>query len=166
MGHERPDDRARLAATLPRRRVVDGFEQAEPAGQPIRGKPLQVVARRFRRHHQRERRRVRRDDQIFAQSTFQTQTGHTEGPILIIEMDVDGVVAAFRDAPRYPTFSSILYLPCHSRGAGLIEQCIFVGRHHQQRHEVLEHRAAPRQQNRLSARGGEQATQGEPAFLR
>ena len=131
MGHERPDDRARLAATLPRRRVVDGFEQAEPAGEPIRGKTLQVEACGLGRHHQRKRRRVRRHDQIFAQSAFQTQIGHTERAILIIEMDVDGVVPAFRNAPRHAAFPSILDLPLDRRDTGLIEQCILVGRHHQ-----------------------------------
>ena len=43
---------------------------------------------------------------------------------------------------------------------------ILVGRHHQQRHQVFEHRAAPCQQNRLAARGREQTAQREPAFLR
>ena len=39
----------------------------------------------------------------------------------------------------------------HRRLAGLVEQRVFVGRHHQERHEVLEHRAAPRKENRFAA---------------
>ena len=66
---------------------------------PIRGETLQIEARRLGRDHQGKRRRVRRHDQILAQSAFQAQTGDAEGAILIVEMDIDGVVAALRHCP-------------------------------------------------------------------
>ncbi len=164
--HVRSDHRARFPATLPRRRVVDGLEQAQVAGQPAAGETLQVEARRFRSHHQREGRRVGRNHQIRGESAFQAQPGNPEGAVLVIGVDIDRVVAALRHPPGNTALPPILDLSLHRGHIRLIEQRVLVGRHHQERHEVLEHRAAPRQQDRLSAGRGEQPPQREPAFLR
>ena len=80
-------------------------------------------------------------------------------------MDVDSVVAALRHPPRHAALLAILDLSLHRGSVGLVEQGIFVRRHYQQWHEVFEHRAAPRQQHRLSACGGEKTTEREPGFL-
>ena len=164
--HVRPDDRARLAAPLPRRRVVDGLVQAEPSGQAAAGETLQIETRRFRRDHQGQRRRVRRHDQVVAKPALQTQPGNPERAVLVVLVHVDGVVAALRHSPWHPALPAILDLPLHRCAIGLIEQRIFIGRHHQQRHQILEHRAAPRQQDRLAAPGRQQSPQRKPAFLR
>ena len=81
-------------------------------------------------------------------------------------MDVNGVVAALRHSPRHAALPSVFDLPLHGCCASLIEQGILVGRHHQQRHQVLEHRAAPRQQDRVTAYSGQQTPEGEPTLLR
>ena len=81
-------------------------------------------------------------------------------------MHVDRVVAGFRNAPGDAALLAILDLPVHYRLIGLVEQRVCVGGHHQQRHEVLEHRAAPRQERRLAPGDDQQASQGKPAFLR
>ena len=80
-------------------------------------------------------------------------------------MSIRGVVSRFRNAPRNAALAAILNLPVDDRLIRLVEQCVLVGRHHEQRHQVLEHRAAPRQQRLLTVRGGEQSPQREPVFL-
>ena len=130
------------------------------------GEPLQILARRLRRHHQRERRGVRRDDQILGQSALEPQAGHAERAVLVVERRIDRVVAGLRHAPRHAALPAVLDLPLHRRPIGLVEQRVLVGGHHQQRHQVLEHRAAPRQQHRLATGAREQAPEGEPALLR
>ena len=127
---------------------------------------MQVQAGRLRRHHQRQHRGVGRDDQVLGEPALQPQSGHAEGAVLVVEMRVHRVVAGFRHAPWHAALLAVLDLPRHRRLGGLVEQRVLVGRHHQLRHQVLEHRAAPRQQDRLAAGGGQQAPQGEPALLR
>ncbi len=166
MRHVRADDRARLPARNARRRVVDRLEEAEAAGQAVGGEALQVAAGGFRRDHQRKGRSVRRDDQVLREPALQPQPRHAERAVLVVETRVDGVVAGLRDAPRHATLAAIGDLPVDGRTAGLVEQRALVGGHHEERHQVLEHRAAPGQQHRLPARRREQASQREPVLLR
>ena len=165
MGHVRPDHGARLPAGQPRRSVVDRFIEAVFSLQPFSGDSLQIPACLLGRHHQGERRGIRRNDQILSEPAFEAQAGHAKRPVLIVETNVDHVVAGFRTAPRYPAALPILDLPLHRRPVGLVEQRVFVVRHHEKRHEILKHRTAPRKENRLSAGSGEQASQGKPALL-
>ena len=81
-------------------------------------------------------------------------------------MRVHGVVAALGNAPGHAALLAILDLAFHRSLGRLVEQGTFVVRHHQVRHQVLEHRAAPRQQHRRSPRGSKQATEREPSLLR
>ena len=76
------------------------------------------------------------------------------------------MITAFRNAPRHRALFPILDLPGHRRFTGLIEQRVIVGRHHQERHQVFEHRTAPGEQDRFSTGGREQTPQGKPALLR
>ena len=155
-----------LPARQARRRVVDRLVQAESSGEPVGGEPLQVEARRLGRHHQRERRGVGRDDEILRESALQPEAGHAEGAVLVVEARVDRVVAGFRDAPGHAALLPVGDLPLHRRATGLVEQRVVVRRHHQQRHQVLEHRAAPRQEHRSPPGGREQAPEREPVLLR
>ena len=166
MGHERAQQRARLPAPLAGRRVVDGLEEAEPAQRPFGGEALQIQAGRLGRHHQRHHRGIGRDHQILGQAALESQARHAEGAVLVIELGVDRVVAGFRHAPGHAALLAVLDLSRHRRLAGLVEQRVLVARHHQQRHQVLEHRAAPGQQRRCAGGAGQQAAQGEPAVLR
>ena len=100
--HERPDHGARLTAGLARRRVVDGFIEAVSSLKPAVGESLQIEARLLGHHHQRQCRRVRCDDQILGQPSSEPQAGYAKRAVLIVEMDVNRIVAGFRNAPGTP----------------------------------------------------------------
>ena len=61
--------------------------------------------------------------------------------------------------------AAVLDLPVDHAAVGLIEDGVLVSGHDQERHEVLEHRAAPGQERRLAHRRGEQSAQAEPVLL-
>ena len=166
MRHERADQHAVLAARQSRGRVVDRLVKTESAQTLLGCQPLQILAGRFRRHHQREHAGVRRDHQILREPAFQPQPGHAECAVLIIELRIDGVVTAFGDAPRHAAMGCIIDLAFDRRLRGLVEQRVLVTRHHQLRHQVFEHRAAPRQQHRLAVGRAELAAEREPGLLR
>ncbi len=156
----------RLTAPLAGRRVIDGFEKAVFPDEPLIGHALHIQAGRFRRHHQGQCRGIGGDHQILGQPALESQPRHPEGAVLVVEMDIDRVVARFGNAPRHAALLAVFDLPGDRRLAGLVEQGVGVIGHDQQRHQVLEHRAAPRQQRRLAAGPGEQTAEREPALLR
>ena len=164
--HERPNHDARLSARQTRGGVIYGFVKTEFSCQPFCGKSLQIQARFFRRDHQRQCRRIGRDHQIIGKAAFEPQARYTECTILVVKRGVDRVVATFGYAPRHISLRSIGNVPGHGRVAGAVQQRVLKRRHDQQRHQVLEHRTAPRQQCRISPGLGKQTTQGKPAFLR
>ncbi|MBF8260466.1 MAG: hypothetical protein HW377_2840, partial [Actinobacteria bacterium] len=166
MGHEGPDDRARLPATLPGRGVVDRLEKSVFPEELLVPEPLQIPARLLGGHHQRESGRIRRYDQVRPQPALEPEAGHSERAVLVVETDVDHVVAGFRHPPRHVALLPVLDLPHHRRLAGPVEQRVLVRRHHQERHEVLEHRPAPRKEDRFPPGCGEKAPKGEPGLLR
>jgi hypothetical protein len=166
MGHEGADHGARLPARQPRWRVVDGLVEAEGAGQPGGGEPLQIRTGGLGRHHQRQRRRIGGDHQILRQPALEPEPRDAEGAVLVVELGVDAVVAGLRDAPGHAALLAVGDLPGHRRAVGLVEQGVVVARHHQQRHQVLEHRAAPGQERGVAGGAGQQAAEGEPALLR
>ena len=148
------------------RRVVDRLVEAELPREPLCRKPLQVRARLLGRHHQGQGRRVRRDDQVVGEAAFQAEARHSERAVLIGEPRVEQVVARLGNPPRDAATLRVLDLAPDRRLAGLVEQGVVVARHDDERHQVLEHRAAPRQQDRLPRRGRQQAPEREPALLR
>ena len=165
MRHERAHDLARLAARQTRRRVVDRLVKPEATCRAVRSQALQVRARRFRSHHQRQGARVRRDDDILGETALQSQSGHAERPVLIVAIGIDRVVPRFGHAPRHADLLAVRHLQRHRRLAGRIEQRAGIRRHDQQWHQVLEHRAAPGQEDRPLPDAGEQASQRKPALL-
>ena len=142
--HERADRYRRLRARQPRRRVIDRFVKTVAAFGADRRQPLQVHRRRLGRDHQGHHRCVRRNDDIVAQSAFQPDAGDAERAVLVVERRVDRVIAGLRHPPRNVAFGAVSNLPRDRCVIGLVEQRVSVSRHHQQRHQVLEHRAAPR----------------------
>ena len=159
MRHERSDGDARLVRRQTRGRVIDRFVETVSALASLGREPLQIFTRFPRRDHQRHRGGVGRDHQVLGQAPFQAQTRHAKGAVLIVQMDIGPVVAGFGDAPRHAARFPVLDLLLDGRFAGVIEQGVFIVRHHQQRHQILEHRPAPGNQDRLAARRDEQTAQ-------
>ena len=166
MRHERTDHRSILAARQARRSEVDRFVESECAAVTCGGHALQVRAGLFRGDHQGQRGCIRRDHQILGKAAFEAETRHAECAVLVVELGVEHVVARFRHAPRHVALAAVVDLPRDRRSHRGIEQGVVEARHHQLRHQVFEHRAAPRQQHRLSISASQLAAEREPAFLR
>ncbi|MNV22381.1 hypothetical protein D3C71_1133510 [compost metagenome] len=166
MGHEGTHHHVILPGRHAGGRVIDGLIEAELTTEAGGIQALQVLAGCFRRHHQRHHAGVRRNHQVLAQAALQTQAGHTEGAVLVVHARVHGVVAGLGDAPRNVVKRAVCNLRFHGVLRCLVQQRVRVARHHQLRHQVLEHRAAPRQQRRIAVDLGQQASECEPGFLR
>lgn len=149
-----------------RRRVINRFVETElPAkSQPMQ--PLQIATRRIRFDHQRHCAGVRRDHQILAQAALESEPRHSKGAVLVIALRIYRVVAGFGYAPGHIARHAIPDLRLHCAAHRAMQQRLRVAWHHQIRHQILEHRAAPRQQRRLAACIGQRAPEGEPALLR
>ncbi|MNS90192.1 hypothetical protein D3C72_1242310 [compost metagenome] len=85
---------------------------------------------------------------------------------MIVQTGVDRVVAGFGNPPRHVALASVIDLRLDDGVVGLVKQGVRVVRHDQERHQVLEHRAAPRQQHGLAGHHAQLAAQGEPVLLR
>ena len=113
-----------------------------------------------------ERGRVRRDDQIVGEAALAAQAGHAERLVLIVAGAIGERVRRLGNAPRHAALAAVLDLPPHAGAAALIEQRAGKAAHQQQRHQVLEHRAAPRHQRGAAVDVGHQPSQVEPVMLR
>ena len=164
--HEQPHERERLAVRQPRGRVVDRLVEAVAALRAEVEQPLKVRARLFRRDHQRHRRRVGCDDQIVGEAALEAEARHAEGAVLVVEMGVRRVVAGLGDAPGDAPLRAVLDLAPDDGLVGPVKQGFVVGRHDDERHQVLEHGPAPGEKDGVGAGGRHEATEGEPVLLR
>ena len=130
------------------------------------GERLEVLRRGRRRHEARQGGGVRRDNEIRRQAALQAKARYAEGAILVVALAIDEGIRRFRNAPGHATLPAVLDLAAHARAAALIEQCAREAAHEQLRHQVLEHRAAPRHQRGASIDVGHQPTKVEPVVLR
>ena len=146
--------------------VIHRFVKAVRAETAFPAKTAKVAARPLGVHHQRHRAGVGRDDQIVGQTPFESQSRNAECPVLIVQVRIGLVIPGLRNAPRHATLAPVFDLPPHHRVIGLVQQRVLVGRHDQQRHQVLEHRSAPGEQRHSAAGVGQSAAQAEPVLLR
>ena len=166
MRHERPHHRATLPSGNPRGRVVHRLVEAVASHHAVIREPLDILTGGFWIDHQGHDRGVRRHHKIVSQSALKAQAWNAKCAILIIQMRVGHVVAGLGGSPRHASLVAILHLPRHHRAVGLIEQRFVVCGHHQQRHQVFKHRAAPGKQRRSPSRRRQISSQGEPCLLR
>ncbi len=110
--------------------------------------------------------RVRRDHEVVAQTALQSQAGHAERFVLIGAVAIDDVVRAFRDAPRHAMLFAVPDLSLHGHPARLVEQGFGVAAHDEERHQVLEHRRAPREECRHAVHARHRAAKPEPVRFR
>ena len=147
--HERAHYGAGLSSPQPHRRIVHGLVEPKLAQYFFCSKPLEIGAGGFRRNHQRQHAGIGRDNHILAQATLQSQAGNAESPVLVVEMRCPRRYSRIRICPRHAAFPAILDLAVDRSLVGLVEKCVVEGGHNQQRHEVLEHRSAPRYESSL-----------------
>ncbi len=166
VGHVAADQGKLLAGGYSAGSVVGGLVEAVSPEEPSCGHRFQVGAGGARVDHQGQDRGIGRHDQIIVQPLLESQSRDAEGPVLVGLLRVELAVATFGDAPRHPLPPSIANLPRDRLAAGLFEQGRVVVGHEQQRHQVLEHGAAPGYEHGGSAARGELAPQMEPVLKR
>ena len=166
MRHVILERRAFLAAGHACRREINRLIEPVSALVAAFSQCFQIPARLQWGHHQRQNRRVGCDDQIVGETALEAQPRHTECAILINALGVGHIVARLGNAPRHSALAAVFDLAGHDCPVGLIEQRALIGRHHEQRHQILEHRAAPRQQRHRAVVGGQLPAQGKPMLLR
>ena len=166
VGHPRANEHERFARGRAQagRRPVQGFVQPEAAEGAVRHQPLEIPGGRLRRHHQGHGARIGRNDQIVGQSSLHAQRGDAEGAVLVDLVRVDLVVARLGDAPGKAQSARVADLEADRALVGLVEQGALVRGHHQERHQVLEHRTAPGNQHGRPAAGNEPPAQVEPVL--
>ena len=101
-----------------------------------------------------------------ARPRLKPKARHAERLVLIVARAIRERVRRLRDAPRHAPLPAVFDLPAHARAAALVEQRAGIAAHQQQRHQVLEHRAAPRHQRGAAIDVGHQAAEVEPVVLR
>ena len=143
MRHVSTHQRATFAFLDSLWRIVERFIKAVTGKAAFALQHSQVFNRPPRLNQRRENCRVRGDDEIFDQSAFETETGNTKRAILIIELQVARTVCRLRNAPRYASLITVLDLPRDDSLVSLAQQRFAIVTHHQQRHQVFEHRACP-----------------------
>src|SRR5438477_4003279 len=146
--------------------MVERLVKTEAAVQTLFGQLFEVVRRRGRIDERGEGGGIGGHDEIARKPSLQSETGYAERAILIIARSIGERVGAFRDSPRNAALSRIVTLPDDTGATALIEKRAGKCAHQQQRHQVLEHRAAPRHQRRLSVDVGYWTTEMKPMVLR
>ena len=175
MTEESPDD---LGAVAPHRKlgrgerdrgavaVVQGFVETVPADGAHAHQPPHVGGG-FRWIDQAgQRRGVRRHHQVVLQPAFQAEAGHAERAVLIRPRAIRDRIRGLRHAPRNPAIARVVHLTPDTRAAALIQQRAGERAHDDERHQVLEHRAAPGHERRAAVHAGHQPAELEPVVLR
>ena len=152
---------ARLAG-----REVDRVVVAVSALDAELRQPREVADGRLRTDGQRERRGVGRDDEVVGQAALHAQSRDAERLVLIRLVTVDDAVGRFGDPPRHAVLPAVLDLAAHHALVGRVEQRLRKGFHEEYRHQVLEHRCAPRQQRGCAGHAHGRPAQPEPMPLR
>ena len=166
MCHEGMHDGVMLAPRHTRWRVVDRLVEPIGTEKTISGKPLHVATRFQRRHRQSQCAGVRSDNQVVSQPALEAQPGYAERPILIDMVHIGSVIAGLGNAPWHSALAAVFDLARNRCLAGRLQQGVLVTRHDQPRHEIFEHRAAPRNQTHIAAMTGQQTSEREPVLLR
>ena len=146
--------------------VVDRFVVAVPAGHAVLSQVLEIGQHRFGGKWCRQDARVGRDHEIIGQSTLESQPGYAEGTVLIVPFEILGIVRGFRDPPRHTTVLGVLDLSLDNRRIRFVQQRAGIRLHHQRRHQVLEHRGAPREQRAQRAGRRQRSSEPEPVIGR
>ncbi len=162
MGKITADDDFRFVRRQAARRVVERFIKSPIPKRSFRRKRTKIEHRIARPRGKRQTRGIGGDDVIPRQSALQAQPRHTEGLILIRLSGVEHGECRFRHAPGDALLPAELHLPLDCRIATLSEQSLRIGSQKQTRHQVLEHRAAPREEPGSGRRVRQRTPEMEP----
>ncbi len=166
VNHERLYDCAVLPVRQVRRSIIHRFIIAVFSLKAGICQLFKIDTGLFGGDRQGQHRSIRGDHQIIRQVAFQTQSRNTESFVLIVFQGVDRVVPAFGNAPRHPPLFPVCDLNFDRGFTGVGDQGVFITRHDQERHQILEHGTAPREENRFPLHDGQQTAEGKPALLR
>ncbi len=176
MGHEGPDHGTRRGAARggQGRRlfvvvsvgVVDRLVVAVGAPKPLRGQAAKVARGLGRLQHGGEGRGIGCDHELVAETALQSESGHSEGLVLVVVVPVHEVVGRLRDAPGYAAVRRVRHLPPHRHPAGLVEEGLRIAPHEEERHQVLEQGCTPGEEGGRTVHVRDQASEVEPVRLR
>ena len=164
MGHIGAHDFELRALRQAGRGVIDRFV---PAIRAADAETLQgdiVSRRRGRIDHRGKAAGIGRDHDVVAQAAFQPEVGDTETGILKGLFDVAGEIAGFRHAPWHAQFAAVILLTADDQPVGVFEQAARRCAHDERRHQILEHRAGPRDQAGIAADGRQGAAEMKPVL--
>ena len=157
--------RVRLGGRPAARPVVDRFIEAEPPVEAFPGQPREILRRGRGIDETRQRSGVRCDNQVVAQAALQSEPGHTERTVLVVPRPIGEGVGRLRNSPGHAAPARVLDLAPDADAAALVQQGAREAAHQQQRHQVLEHRPAPRHQGRAAVDVRHQAPEVKPVML-
>ena len=128
-------------------RACSRSPRSSRSGRPALRPQALEIADHFRRRQRRgEHRGVRRDDQIVGEAPLQAEAGHAEGAVLIVALEVLQRCRPTRRCPTARRAARRSASGARPRPRRFRRAASGVAAHHQQRHQVLEHRRAPREQ--------------------
>src|SRR5207249_8061846 len=169
MNHVTVDDDSRRAVEFRAARIIDCFVVAVITKQcriaQVR-EPPQVLHRSGRIQAESERGSIWCKHQVVFLPTLQCQRRYAKGSVLINVVSVERTEGRFRNPPRQAVLPRIANLTAHGIVTGAIEQRILMRLSEQQRHQIFEHRPAPRQKWQPPVCGPKGPTQSPPMFYR
>ena len=134
---------------------------------PARASRSRLLGRGAGIDQTRQRRGVGRDDEVVGQPALESEARHAERLVLVGAGAIGEARTRIRRCPTARRAGAAVFdLPPDARAAALIEQRAGKAAHQQQRHQVLEHRAAPRHQRRAAVDVRHEASEMEPVVLR
>ena len=162
MGHIGFDDFVLLGLGNARWGEIDRFVKSVSAATAKFGEFVEILGCMIGRDHTGQTRGVRRNDEVLAQASFQSEFGNTETRILVGEFDIAGVECRLRHAPRRAIALAKTHLLAHGGARRCAEQTVGWRQRYDVWHQIFKHRSRPRDEHRCAANGNGGAAKAEP----
>ena len=141
MRHHRPHNHMRNTVGQPVPAEIDRVEIAMRPQRPQCRQPRQIAHRLARGDLGGQNGRIGGDHMIRAATAFQGQFRHAKGIVLIGHLGIPRVHRRFRQAPGPAGAARLVDLGADGGDVGLVQHTARPFLHHQNRHQVFEHRA-------------------------
>ena len=162
VGHISVNHHAEFAVPLILAGIIDGVVETHGAGESARFQSPEVLGGGNRIHRKRQYGSVGRHHKFVVLFLLERQGRHSKGPVLVNLIGIERAVGGFGDAPGYSLFLTVFDLQFDGLAARPVEQRIAECPRKQQRHQIFEHRAGPREQRILTRGIHVRAAQGGP----